>query len=102
MSLDLSVLGADGVPERSVPISVELHQELMRLAEEHGACRLALFHGYYTDAEVQLEDLPELSQEIEHLRRETRSQDLAQLLSHLKALVAEAMASSRAIHAIAD
>lgn len=102
MSLDLTVLGADGAPERSVSISVDLHAELMRLAAEVEAKHLARFQSYYTDAEVPVEGLAELSREIGVLRHKARSPDLVQLLSDLDGLVAHALANRRAVHAIAD
>lgn len=102
MSLDLTLLGTDGAPERYVPISDRAHSELMLLANECGANSLAPFQDYYGDEEVVVEALPKLSQELQTLRSRAQSPELLRLLSELDGLVAYALTTRRSLHVLGD
>jgi hypothetical protein len=102
MSLDFAVLGHNGAPEKTVPLSVELHQELVTAAARAGLSRFKKFEEYYEDAEILVTDLPDLAEQVTTLRIQTDSTDLQHFLDGLSDLIAYAMANGKTLHAIAD
>jgi hypothetical protein len=102
MSLDFVVLGQNGMPEKTVSLGVDLHYELVTAAAGCGLSRFQDFADYYEDAEIAVEELPSLAEQIQTLRAQTGSDELQHFLVELDYLVAYAMAQRRALNAIAD
>lgn len=69
MSLDFVVLGEDGKPEKTVSIGVDLHHELIATAIYHGFGRFHEFEDYYEDAEIDVEELQDIAEQVNSLRR---------------------------------
>lgn len=102
MSLDFAVLGRNGTPEKTVSLGVDLHHELITMAVAHDLARFKDFADYYEDAEVAVNDLPGLVEQIRTLRSQTGSAELQRFLDDLNDLVAYAVAQQKTLHAIAD
>jgi hypothetical protein len=102
MSLDFAVIGQNGAPEKTVSLGVDLHHELITMAAVHGMARFEDFADYYQDAEVAVDDLPGLVEQILALRSQTGSAELQRFLDDLSYLIAYAVAQQKALHAIAD
>jgi hypothetical protein len=102
MSLDFAVLGQSGSPEKTVSLGVDLHHELVTAAAAHGLGRFQDFADYYEDAEVAVDALQGLADQIRTLRIQTGSAELQRFLVDLGDLIAYAVAQQRALHAIAD
>ena len=103
MALDVAILGENGEPERTVPIRVNEHVRL--LAAVHGATLplLSRLHDYYEDAEYELQELEELTVELDFLRARIQGDDeLSGVVSKLVELVLLARRSGRQVVAIAD
>jgi hypothetical protein len=84
MSLDITILGADGSPKQQVSIGVDDHYRLMQLVGKDGGLLVRL-EDYYADAEFRNAELGKLVQEVMVLR--ARCHDDKQLLSFLNGLV---------------
>lgn len=102
MSFDFAVLSQNGAPERTVSLGVDLHYELVTAAAAHGLERFQDFADYYEDAEVAVDALPGLAEQIRTLRAQTGSAELQRFLVDLGDLIVYAIAQRRALHAIAD
>jgi hypothetical protein len=102
MALDFAVLGESGAPERFVSLSVDLHHELLTTAADLGMDQFQCFADYYQDAEVVVDALPRLVEQIRALRTRTSSEDLQHFLDDLGDLMSYAVATGRSLHAIAD
>ena len=102
MSLDFAVLGQNGAPEKTVPLGVKLHHELVTAAAKVGLARFQEFEDYYEDVEISVTDISGLAEQVSALRAQTHSIDLQRFLDDLLELVAYAMSSGKALHAIAD
>lgn len=102
MALDFAVLGQSGAPERTVSLGVDLHHDLVINARAHGLARFQIFANYYEDAEVVVDDLPGLVEQIAILRVQTRSDELRRFLDALLDLIDYAVVKGQALHAIAD
>lgn len=102
MSLDITILGADGFPKKEVSIGLDDHYRLMQLVGESNGL-LARLNDYYADAEFETTELDSLIGEIATLC--ARCSDNERLLSFLDAFVemAElAKREQRPLLAIAD
>lgn len=102
MSLDFVVLGQNGAPEKTVSLGVDLHHQLITVASSQGLKGFQVFEDYYEDAEVAVEDLSGLVDQVQALRVQTSSIELQSFLGDLTELIACAMATGRAVHTIAD
>lgn len=102
MSLDFAVLGQSGAPEKTVSLGVDLHHELITTAAVYGLARFEDFADYYEDAEVAVDGLPGLVEQIRTLRCQTGSAELQRFLDDLNDLIAYAVAQQKALYAIAD
>ncbi|GAA4349195.1 hypothetical protein GCM10023165_35760 [Variovorax defluvii] len=102
MSLDFAVLGQNGSPERTVSLGVDLHHQLLTAAAAGGLTRFQDFADYYRDAEVSIDDLPDLVEQIRALHDKTGSAELQRFLDDLGGLITYAVNQRRALHAIAD
>lgn len=102
MSLDITILGADGAPKKQVGIGVDDHYRLTQLIGQSGGL-LARLNDYYADAEFEHSELDGLAEEVRTLR--ARCGDDKALLSFLKGfaeLIAEAKQEQKPLLAIAD
>jgi len=102
MSLDFAVLSENGAPEKTVSLGVDLHQELITTATARGLARFENFADYYEDAEVPVNNLPGLIEQVRTLRSQAGSAELQCFLDDLDDLIAYALAKRKALHAIAD
>ena len=102
MSLDFAVLGQNGAPEKTVPLGVKLHHELVTAAAKVGLARFHEFEDYYEDAEISVTDLSDLAKQVTALRAQTCSIDLQRFLDDLSDLIAYAISCGKTLHAIAD
>ena len=102
MSLDFTVLGQNGAPEKAVSLGVDLHHELVNAASAGGLVRFQDFADYYEDVEIAVNGLLDLSEQVRILRTQTGSTDLQRFLDALSELVAYAIENGKALHAIAD
>lgn len=102
MSLDFATLGQSGEPEKTVSLGVDLHHELVTMAAARGLARFEYFADYYMDAEVAVDDLPGLVEQIRTLRSQTGSAEMQRFLDDLGELIAYAVAKRKALHALAD
>ena len=102
MSLDFAVLGQNGAPEKTVSLGIDMHHELITTAVAHGLVRFDDFADYYEDAEVAVEALPCLVEQIRMLRCQTGSVELQRFLDDLNDLIAYAIAQQKVLYAIAD
>lgn len=102
MSLDFAVLGQNGAPEKTVSLGVDLHHELVTSASARGLARFQDFADYYEDAEIAVDDLPGLAEQVQRLRAHVSSTDLQRFLNGLSDLIAYAVANGKALHVIAD
>ena len=102
MSLDFAVLGQNRAPEKTVSLGVDLHHELMTAASSRGLLRFQDFADYYEDAEIAVDDLAGLAEQVRALRAQIASTDLQRFLDDLSELIGYAVANGKALHAIAD
>lgn len=102
MSLDFAVLGQNGSPEKTIPLSVDIHHELVIAAANLGLARFQEFDDYYEDAEIAVADLPGLAEEVATLRTQVCSIELQRFLDSLSDLITYASSNEKALHAIAD
>ncbi|TPM12570.1 hypothetical protein [Mesorhizobium sp. B2-3-5] len=102
MSLDFSVLNANGSPERSVSLGVELHHQLLTVAKSQGLDEILRFDDYYEDAEVPCDKIPNLMRQISVLSGATTSSELRTFLEKLTELGGFALSNRRTIIAISD
>lgn len=102
MSLDFVILGQNGAPEKTVPLGVDLHHELVTAASTYGLTHFQSFADYYEDAEIAIDALPSLAEQVQTLRAKTSSIDLQRFLYGLGDLIAYAVANEKVLHAIAD
>ena len=84
MSLDIAILGAEGIPKKHVSIGVDDHSRLMQLVGESDGL-LARLNDYYADAEFENAELDNLVQEAAALR--TRCRDDGRLLLFLNGVI---------------
>jgi hypothetical protein len=102
MSLDFAILGPDGAPEKSVSLGIDVHHELIAAAAIAKLARFECFADYYEDAEVGVDDLPDLVEQIRMLRLHAGSTELHRFLDDLGNLAANAVAQRKVLYAIAD
>jgi hypothetical protein len=102
MSLDFVVLGQHGSPEKTVPLNVDLHHELITAAANHGLTLFGAFDNYYEDVEIVISNLSGLAEQVEMLRVQAGSINLRRFLDDLSGLIAYAVSNGKALHAIAD
>lgn len=102
MPLDFAVLDQNGAPEKTVPLDVDLHHELVTTASTHGLTLFQSFADYYKDAEIAIDALPSLAEQVQTLRVQTSSVDLQRFLYDLGDLIAYAVANGKVFHAISD
>jgi|GEM_PF-3357824 len=102
MSLDFAVLGKNGAPEKAVSLGVDLHHELLTVASAHDLACFQDFADYYEDAEIAVDDLSTLAEQIQTLCSQVDSTDLQCFLNELNELIAYAIGNGKALHAIAD
>jgi hypothetical protein len=101
MSLDITILGADGFPKRQVSIRVDDHYRLTQLVGKSGL--LARLNDYYTDAEFENAELDSLVREVTALRERCRDDErLVSFLNGVVGLAELAKREQRALLAIAD
>lgn len=102
MSLDFTVLGPNGSPEKTVSIGVDLHHEFITTAANIGLTTLQAFKEYYEDSEIEITGLLRLAEEVAQLRAQTSSIELQRFLDSLRGLITYAMSKGQTLHAIAD
>jgi hypothetical protein len=102
MSLDIATLADDGTPEHAIPLSVDLHHELMVGANKLGLSELLRLGDYYSDVEFLPSELPELSVQVEALRLKASSDNLRKTLKEFEKLINNAVLNRKVLHAIAD
>ena len=102
MSLDFSALGQNGSPEKTVPLGLHLHHELIASATSLVLARLLEFDDYYKDVEIAVVDLPSLAEEVATMRARGSSIGLQRFLDDLTSLVSYALSNGKSLHAIAD
>lgn len=102
MSLDFAVLGRNGAPEKTVSLGVDMHHELITRAVAHDLARFEDFADYYEDAEISVNELPGLVEQIRTLRSQTGPAELQRFLDELGNLIAYAVAQQKTLHVIAD
>ena len=103
MPLDVTVMGVDGRPERSVPISVDQHAALMLKLPASGESLLRRLEDYYEDASFAVDELPTLENDIrDAASRCTDSKQLTEVLREMSALVRLARRQGRPVEALAD
>jgi hypothetical protein len=102
MSLDFTVLGQNGAPDKMISLGVDLHYELVTTAATLGLDRFSDFADYYEDVEIVAEELPGLGEQIRELNAQTGSVKLRRFLNALTDLVDYAIAKGVSLHAIAD
>ena len=102
MSLDFAVLGPRGTPEKTVSLGVDLHHKLVNTAAAQGLAIFENVAGYYDDAEVGVEDLPSLLEQIRVLQAQADAGELQHFLVALTGLIGYAISKSRPLHVIAD
>ncbi len=101
MSLDIAILGADGVPQRQISISVETHWRMIE-AVAGSPWLLARMHDYCEDVESSYEELDALADEMTQLRRRAQDQYLVKFLGDLQELIAAARAERKGLAIISD
>lgn len=102
MPLDFVVLGQNGAPEKTLSLGVDLHHELIASAFSCGIMRFQDFSDYYEDAEITVDDLAGLAEQVRALRAQVGSIDLQYFLDGLSELIGYAITNGKALHAIAD
>ncbi|WP_421694492.1 hypothetical protein [Aestuariivirga sp.] len=102
MPLDLCVIGKDGAPGKTVPLTVELHKELVDAGSANGLLKIQILDNYYEDAEIAVQYLDDLLAEVGLLRTIGISADLQLFLDYLLELIKYALANGNSLHAIAD
>jgi hypothetical protein len=102
MSLDLVLIGENGRPECTVPVRVDIHDELITAASSLDLKKLMKLKDYYGDALYQIEELEDLNREILVLLQQSTSEELRIILYGFEQLIGLALARSSSIEAIAD
>ena len=102
MSLDFVVLGQNGAPEMTVSLGVNLHHEMTAAALALGLTSFHNFSDYYQDVDMDSGEIPLLASHAQELFAKTSSIELQCFLGDLSALIAYAMDTGKALHAIAD
>ena len=102
MSLDLTTLADDGTPENTIPLSIDLHHELIVGANKLGLYELLRLGDYYSDVEFLPSELPELSAQVEALRLKVSSDNLRKTLKEFEKLISNAVLNQKVLHALAD
>ncbi|MHA4870482.1 hypothetical protein ACXZ1M_22595 [Duganella sp. PWIR1] len=102
MPLDFAILFKDGTPNQTVPLSMELHDELMANARELKLYRILRFHDYFEDVDTSPIELVGLQKEILSMQRTASTQQALQFLRELYRLTELAAVQGQTIYAIAD
>jgi hypothetical protein len=103
MSFDVVLLGADGRPEKTVPIGVDVHARLMDLASRQKLSLLQRMSDYYEDAKYSVAELQSLADEVNRVGTATGDDvELSAVAKGLLDLIADAKARSRGLEALAD
>ncbi|WP_373991293.1 hypothetical protein [Duganella sp. BuS-21] len=102
MPLDFAILSNDGTPNQTVPLSMELHDELMSNARELKLYRILKFHDYFEDVDTSPIELAGLQQEILSLQRTASTRQALRFLLELYRLTELAVGQGQTIYAIAD
>lgn len=102
MSLDFAVLEDDGAPAAYLPLSIQLHHELMAGACELNLVQLLRFKEYYQDLEVAPDELAAVSRDVDTLLAATDNAAPLAFLNQLNRLISMAAADRKSLQAIAD
>lgn len=102
MSLDFVVLGQNGAPEMTVSLGMNLHHEMIAAALALELTSFHKFSDYYQDADIYFWELQRLASHAQELFAKTSSTELKCFLGDLSELIACAMDTGNALHAIAD
>ncbi|MBL8634996.1 MAG: hypothetical protein JNM40_17345 [Myxococcales bacterium] len=103
MSLDVAILGPDGLPTNTASIRAEAHARLLQLAARHNASLLLRMSDFYRDAEYGLSELPSLSTEVANLLREPLDdRDVREFLVQASDLLQKAQSQGVPLVVLAD
>lgn len=104
MSYDMSILGANARPERTVSLAFVAHAKIVEVANQLGLCLLQRIANYYEDAEFLPTEIPKLKSELGQVcvYMATHGQSIPPFLMELIKLAAEAGMHGKEIVGIAD
>jgi len=102
MSLDFAILAVDGGPADYLPLSMQLHHELMADASELNLAHFLRFKQYYRDMEIAPEELAAVSRDIDALLATSGSAAARTFLKQLNRLISTAVANRKPLLAMAD
>ena len=102
-SLDVAILGPDGLPTNTASIHTEAHARLLQLAARHNASLLLRLSDFYRDVEYGLSELPSLSTEVANLLREPLDdRDVREFLVQASDLLQKAQSQGVPLVVLAD
>jgi hypothetical protein len=103
MSLDVAILGKNGVPEAEVRIGVNAHVRLIRQGERSHCSLVLRMEDYYRDVDYSADEVPQLATELVRLRESVPEQDeLGAVLADLVELARTAAGKKTGLAVIAD
>jgi hypothetical protein len=102
MGLEITILGADGAPIKTLSIGVDDHYHLMQLIGANGGF-LGRLNDYYSDAAFEYSELEELAEEIRTIHIFCKDAvTIASFLNDFLELIKEAKQIQKPLFAIAD
>jgi len=103
MSLEITILGADGSPEHVLPVGVNTHHQFVECVRGKPNSMLARMEDYYGDAQFNVEELSTVKAEIDTLLDERPSDEkLLTFLTAFKEIVDLARSLNQPIEVLAD
>jgi|SRR5471032_1368683 len=102
MSLDFAILASDGGPTQYVPLSMQLHQELMADARAWNLTQFLRFKEYYQDVEVAPDELAAVGRDVDALLATSGNTASRTFLKQLHRLISAAVADRKPLQTIAD
>lgn len=102
MALDFAVLTEDETSADIVPLEWDQHEALIDLAERFKLTQLLRFEDYFEEVDLTPAQLPELSEELDVVKKYTVLPDIAKFVHDLKLLIAVAMKRNKKLSAVPD
>ena len=102
MSLDITILDAQGSPLESVVLSVEEHWAFIQQAQRMHLLQWMRMSDYYEDVDYASEDVSILAQETERMKTDIPDERRVDKLREIGALLKAAMQGRMKVSAIAD
>jgi len=102
MPLDFVLLANNGTPRLTVPLSVDLHHDLLMSASEYQFGSFEMFSDYYSDIQIDLDRAFKLLSDVKLLRSKNKSVPMDRFLDGLEELLDCALSNKETVYVLAD